>query len=239
MRTMESDKTVGQFVVERPSRARVFERFGIDYCCGGKMPLEEACRKKGLNVQMVLEALRSTDGGSHNDEATDWSRASMSDLADHIVSTHHAYLREELPRLSMMVDKVVGAHGERHTELPRCREIFQGLRVEMESHMEKEEQILFPMVKQLERPQGDVRLPREGIANPIRILEQEHDGAGEALAELRRLTGDYRPPADACNTYRAMLDGLAELEVDMHRHVHKENNILFPRAIGREADLAR
>ncbi len=231
--------SVGQYVVERPSRARVFERLGIDYCCGGKEPLARACEKKGLNPRMVLEAIERGDAQPSVAEQPDWSRAPLTELADHIESEHHSYMREELPRLSSLIERLVEAHGERHPELLGCREVFDSLRRELEPHMAKEEQILFPMIRELEASATLPKFHCGSLRNPIRAMEREHDGAARALSRLRELTGDYTPPGDACNTYRAAFAGLVELEADLHRHIHKENNILFPRAIAAEESLKR
>ncbi len=226
--------SVGQYVVERPSRARVFERLGIDYCCGGKEPLARACEKRDLDPRMVLEAIEREDARSSAGEQRDWSRAPLTELADHIESEHHSYLREELPRLSSLIERLVEAHGKRHRELLGCRGVFDSLRRELEPHMAKEEQILFPMIRELEASATLPDFHCGSLRNPIRAMEREHDGAAHALSRLRELTGDYTPPEDACNTYRAAFAGLAELEADLHRHIHKENNILFPRAVAAE-----
>lgn len=228
--------TVGDMVTQRPARSRVFEKLGIDYCCGGKKPLAEACAAKGLDAQTVLSMLLATEtaADAHPQEQA-WSELSLTELADHIERTHHAYLRQELPRLGAMVRKVAAVHGERYPWMLEVDGIFAGFVAELDSHMLKEEQILFPMIRGMEggTPQqaGDCG---PGIENPIRVMEHEHDDAGRALQRMRDLTNGFTPPPDACNTFRAMLDGLAELEIDMHRHVHKENSILFPKALDLE-----
>ncbi len=240
MRTQEENEiTVGAMVVEDPSRARVFEHFGIDYCCGGKIPLAEACAERGADLDAVLKALHKSQAHASPESQKDWSQESMTSLVDHIVATHHAYLREEFPRLTKMTERVAQVHGERHSELPEVRDVFAALRNELEMHMQKEEQILFPMIKQLDSGvAGGVAGHCGTIANPINMMEQEHDSAGDALGTLRKLTGGFVVPDDACNTYRVMLDGLAKLEVDLHQHIHKENNILFPKALAAETHVA-
>jgi regulator of cell morphogenesis and NO signaling len=226
MNSIESmeEKPVGQLVAERPSRARVFEQFGIDYCCGGKKPLTQACKEKRIGPKQVLEALARSEEPATGQP--DWSAATLTELADHIEHTHHAYLKTELPRLDFMTQKVVKAHGARHPELLKVREVFVALKDEMDSHMAKEEQIFFPACRRLEL---ETELSPVWLGGPIGILTDEHDDAGRALSSLRDLTHDYTPPLDACNTFRAMLDSLHQLELDMHQHVHKENNILFPK----------
>jgi regulator of cell morphogenesis and NO signaling len=237
MSILDTQSTVGQLVKERPARARVFERLGIDYCCGGKTPLGLACRDKGLDPDQVLRELADLDAGPAEDEAVDWSTATLSELADHIVETHHAYLRRELPRLDALANTVAAAHGRPHPERLEVLRVFERLQAELELHMLKEEMILFPMVKKLESVTEPTHFSSGSVGNPISVMEHEHDDAGAALARLRELTRGYEAPADACNTYRALLDGLAELEADMHLHVHKENNLLFPGTLAREAAI--
>lgn len=234
MSTLDAQTTVGQIVAERPSRARVFERLGIDYCCGGKIPLEQVCRKKGLDVTSVLQELRDQGQGASESDSVDWTKAPLTDLANQIEATHHAYLHRELPRLDWLVSRVATVHGPHRPELLDVKTTFDGLKTELEEHMFKEEKVLFPMIRGLESGSRPPVGP-PSVSYPIAAMEHEHDSAGAALLRLRTLTSDYVPPADACNTYRAMLDGLAELESDLHLHVHKENNILFPRAIEAEA----
>ena len=231
--------TVGQLVAERPSRARVFERFGIDYCCGGKKALGEVCAAQGLDTQQIVAALREADQQSAATDEADWTDATLSELIANILDKHHAYLRRELPRLTEIVAKVHTVHGERHPELAEVRQTYDGLRAELEAHMMKEEQILFPLIQGMESSQTLEAAHCGSVQNPIRVMEHEHDSAGAALARMRKLTDGFTPPEDGCNTYRAMLDGLAELESDLHLHIHKENNILFPRATELEATLAQ
>lgn len=237
MSTIGAGKTVGELVAERPSRARVFEQLGIDYCCGGKQTLSAACEEKGLDGQTVVQVLKAVEAEQQTRiaDSTDWTQASLAALCNHIEETHHRYLRADLPRIASLMDKVVGAHGERHPSLHQLRETFAALSDELQRHLRKEEQVLFPAIRQLEgATDREVGFPFGSVANPIRAMEAEHDSAGQALAMMRQLTNDYTPPADACNSYRAMLDALQQLERDLHQHIHKENNILFPRAIDLE-----
>lgn len=197
-------------------------------------------------VEEVAEAEREAEAG-----ATDWTGSPLTELCDHIVATHHQYLYEELPRLEPLIAKVVDVHGERHPSLLEVQEVFGGLRDELVSHLMKEEQVLFPAIRQLESGRTGVAvgaagtvettktarasgLPFGSLANPIRVMEMEHDSAGRALVKIRELTDGYTPPADACNSYRSLLTALAKLEQDLHMHIHKENNILFPRVIAAE-----
>jgi regulator of cell morphogenesis and NO signaling len=237
MSAISTHDTVGHLVAERPSRSRIFERWGLDYCCGGKKPLDQACAEKSIDLHAVMRDLLENDTRPPADPETDWLSASLDSLADHIVETHHAYLREALPRLSELTRRVRDAHGEKHPELVELAATFMDLRYELENHMMKEEIVLFPLVKTLEASDSLPPIHCGSVNNPIRVMEMEHDDAATALTKMRALTGDYTPPADACNTYLAMLDALEELEADMHQHIHKENNILFPRAAALEAAL--
>jgi len=230
--TIDPDTHVAALVVEQPGRARVFERFAINYCCGGKTPLRDACEERGLEVEVVLRALEeSHDAGA---EDTDWMAASLTDLCAHIVSVHHAYLLDELPRLRQLVDKVVRAHGDGHPELAGVEETFAALSYELVEHMAKEEQVLFPACVALEHGAGGP-FPFGSVGNPIAAMLHEHDAVGAMLARLRELTNGYEVPLDSCNSYRAMLDRLETLELDTHRHIHEENNVLFPRALALES----
>lgn len=236
MSRLNVSSSLGEWVAQQPQTARVFEELQLDYCCGGRQSLEQACVAHHLDPAQVLARLdEATASGGGAAGAEDWNTAELSRLCDHIESTHHAYLHGELPRLTSLIEKVVKAHGDRHPELRDVQRVFGALRAEMESHMFKEERVLFPAIRYLEQSVDPVRFPFGSLANPISRMEDEHDSAGTALAELRRLTADYRPPDDACRTFCVLLDALAKLEADMHAHVHKENNILFPRAIRIEA----
>lgn len=236
-------RTVGEIVSERTSRSRVFEQFGIDYCCGGSVTLDEACRKSDVDIDDVCTALDEQHPASGDADEPDWSTLSLSDLADDIVARHHTLLRAELPRLGGLIDRVLDAHGANHPELKDLRDIFAALQNELYSHMMKEERALFPIVKQLEqaRSQGlkSIQFHCGSVNNPIQVMEHEHDSAGAALRRMRELTSGFQPPGDACTTYRALLSGLQELEADLHLHIHKENNILFPGAARLEGELAR
>lgn len=238
---LTAETKVGQIVAERIGRAAVLDRWGLDYCCNGGKPLGVACEAKGADVAAVLAALEASDkkDAAEGDDRTDYAAMPASALADHIESTHHAYLKGELPRLWMHLRKVIDVHGDRHPELAEMGETFSGLRAELESHMMKEEQVLFPLIRRLDQAREAFSMHCGSVGNPIRVMEHEHATAGEALARLHSLSDGYRPPADGCTTYRALFDGLARLEFDLHRHIHKENNILFPRAAALEEALSR
>lgn len=238
MTRLNLDSTVGQWVSTHPQTSRLFEASRIDYCCGGGKRLEQACRDRALDPQQILAQLHEAVKEAGGEPAEDWTQASLATLCDHIEQTHHAYLRTELPRLTTLIAKIVDAHGEVHPELSRVQHEFAALRGELEPHMFKEEQVLFPAIRRLERSETPPVFPFGTVANPIRMMEHEHDNAGNGLAHIRELTCEYRVPADACNTYRAALHGLSKLELDLHQHIHKENNVLFPRAMEMERSLS-
>lgn len=235
MLTINPSQTVGEIVRHKPSLARVFERLQIDYCCGGKVPLSQACQKKGIAITDVISQLADFDAAGEPSEWVDADSLSLTALCDHIESTHHAYLREELPRLDFMTEKVARVHGDKDPRLQKVRQAFVALQAELLPHMMKEERILFPIIRQLEASTDRTGFHCGSVANPVRQMELEHDHAGEALATLHAATDGYVPPEWACNTYRAMLDSLQKLEANMHQHVHKENNVLFPKAIALES----
>lgn len=234
---LNHQNSVGQWVSAHPRTARVFEDLKIDYCCGGGKSLAQACGDNRLDPAEVFERLQQALADPFAASDVNWSQAKLTDLCDHIEQTHHAYLRFELPRLTGLIAKVSDAHGKANPKLSQLQQVFAELRAELEPHMFKEEQVLFPAIRQIERGGPPPPFAFGTVANPIRMMEQEHDHAGDALARIRELTDGFVIPADACNTYRAMLDGLRELEEDMHQHVHKENNILFPRAVKAEQPL--
>lgn len=229
---LSPEMTVGQIVATWPTLARVFEQLKVDYCCGGKRPLGEICSELRLDAKSVVALLQaSIDAlGSVANSELDVTSYSLTELADHIERTHHHYVKSELPRLCEMADRVARKHSWRDERLPDVLETVLGLAAEMFSHMEKEERILFPFVRQIEAG-GPTQFHCGSIANPIRQMEDEHEHAGQAIGRLRELTDGFTPNEEACNTHRALLAGLAEFESDLFRHVHKENNILFPRAL--------
>lgn len=238
MGTIDATATVAQLVIEKPARARIFEEVGIDYCCGGKKSLQQACEEKNLSVEEITRRLLEADQGNNSDER-DWSQATLTELCEHIVQTHHDYLRAELPRISELARKVADAHGESKPAWHEVREVYENLRFELQLHMQKEEHLLFPAIMQMEQADAPLHFHFGTVANPIRMMEFEHDSAAEALEKLRHLTNDYTPDEDACPTTRALLDALEALERDLHLHIHKENNILHPRAIALEEQLLR
>jgi regulator of cell morphogenesis and NO signaling len=225
-------------VTERLDRSRVFEKFGIDYCCGGKKSLAEACAERNVSLEEVVNALTLADAQPGDATEADWTNVNLNELCQHIVKTYHQPLRNELPRLDRLARKVAVVHGQNHPELAQVQETFARLRAALEMHMTKEEMVLFPICVELEKSKHMPVLHCGSVNNPIRVMTAEHDDAGADMASMRKLTNEYAPPSDACGSYRALLDGLAHLETTMHEHVHKENHILFPRAQALESRLA-
>lgn len=234
--SVDTARTVRELVLEFPQATRVFEKLGIDYCCGGGKSLEQACAERNYAVGDVLAALDSQPDNAA--PAADWQKGPLAELIDHIVSTHHAYVKSEVPRLEQLLAKVCTVHGQNHPELNVIREAFTGLGLELSMHLMKEESILFPYIADMERA-ATSRQPRRQppfgtVKNPVQMMVMEHDSAGEALRAIREASQDFSAPADACISYRTLYSALLEFEADLHQHIHLENNILFPRAIALE-----
>jgi regulator of cell morphogenesis and NO signaling len=231
-------QTVREIALEQPTSIRVFEQFGIDYCCGGRKPLAEACIAGNLELDTVIAALEAAAKKSAPDVET-WTNKSLETLIAHIVATHHAYVKRELPRLAQLAEKVVNRHGATKSELPMIAASLAQLDDELTHHLAKEETVLFPYVTSLEQSTShETPKPQScfgTVANPIAMMTREHDAAGTLIAEIRRLSKNFTAPEDACPTFQAFYDGLKEFEQDLHQHIHLENNILFPRAIELEA----
>lgn len=226
-------QNVREIALENPASIRVFEAFGIDYCCGGRKPLAQACAERNIAVDKVIEALEN--GRGTGVAAENWTEKPLGLLAAHIVDTHHAYVRRELPRLGELAQKVVNRHGDTKPELPEIQKRIGQITEELTEHLAKEEVVLFPYIAKLERAKENGSAKPHGcfgtVANPIAMMTREHDAAGVLLGEIRRLSNDFTPPVGACPTFLAFYRGLYEFEQDLHQHIHLENNILFPRAI--------
>lgn len=226
--------TLAAIVDANPGAARVLEHHQLDYCCGGQQTLEQACAERQLDPSAVIAELAEipTNG------VADWTTMEPAELVDHLESTHHRYLHEELPRLAALASKVAQVHGERHPELHKVESTFTELRNDLEPHLMKEERVLFPMIRELAQATTTPEFHCGSIDNPIRMMRFEHDRAGELLVELRGASSDFALPGDACGSYQTLYRGLEELEADTHLHVHKENNVLFPAVEALEAKLA-
>lgn len=237
--TVAIEKTVRELAVENPASTRVFERLGIDYCCGGNRSLREACQSANLRIDEVLDLLEKADLATRlAAKPRNWQAEPLASLIEYIQNTHHKYTREEIARLGPLFEKVCSVHGKNHSELLEVREIFHGVAQELNSHMMKEEMILFPYVLGMEasasRNAQIVRPPFGSVQNPISMMEHEHDSAGKALRAMNEATSGYSAPSDACVSYQTLYRALAAFEADLHQHIHLENNILFPRAVALE-----
>lgn len=239
---IRQDQTVGELVIRHPQLRARLEELGIDYCCGGKKTLAEAVKAAGLEWPPVLTMLQAELCGRRNATETDWSAVTITMLADYILETHHVFMKKQLPRLDALLGKVQKAHGARHGDmLQNVRSVFDSLRLEFDPHLAKEEQTLFPAIKRIDAfmsatgPRPVVHVG--SMAQTIRQMEHEHENLGHGLVELRRLTGGYCLPADACPSFAALYDGLKAMEGDLHEHIHLENNILFPEGLKRETSM--
>jgi len=233
-----AERTVRDIALEQPNSIRVFESFGIDYCCGGRKPLAEACEAGNHSVDEVIAALEAASGAAAT-TTIDWAQAPLEQLINHIVARHHAYVKAELPRLAVFAQKVVNRHGDTQPHLMVLQHTLAQLDEELTHHLMKEEQVLFPYIGSLSAALAlGGSLPEScfgSVAQPIAMMTREHDAAGGLLAEIERLSGHFTPPVGACPTYVGYYAGLREFQQDLHQHIHLENNILFPRAILMEA----
>jgi regulator of cell morphogenesis and NO signaling len=240
--TLGPKATVREFATSIPNAARLFEQVGIDYCCGGSRTLSDACARAGLSLAVVLQRLEEGESEQQQYSSTDpqVESAGLNALVDHIVTRHHGYVKQEIPRLQQLLKKVVAVHGGGHPELPVIQQNFQSLAAEMTSHMMKEENVLFPYIVELEKAVQQGKAPRRPmfgtIANPVHMMELEHESSGDALKRMHEASSGYTAPENACFSYRTLYAALAEFEADMHRHIHLENNILFPRAVNMEEE---
>ncbi len=237
--TVMAEKTVKELALENPTATRVFEKLGIDYCCGGKLPLDQACRAAKLSLDEVLDSLEMAASSARAAQTVhDWQAEPLADMIAHITNTHHKYVREEIVRMAPLFEKVCSVHAERHPELREIRETFQGLADELTMHLMKEEKVLFPFIARMEEEdiQKEPVLPSPfgSVQNPVAMMEHEHDSAGHALRAMREASRGYTPPPQACVSYQALYKALAAFESDLHQHIHLENNILFPRAVAME-----
>jgi regulator of cell morphogenesis and NO signaling len=229
------NKTLAQIVTGNHQAATVFEKYHLDFCCKGKRPLSEAINEKHLPVEAVVKELNEVLDKTASKNTALINYISLSQLCDYIVATHHAYVRQSSTQIGLYLEKIAGKHGVRHPELVEILQLFTTIAEEMTDHMYKEENVLFPRIKELEKHYGEkipLALPASAyIEAPIAMMEQEHESAGSLLEKIREKTNNYTAPADACTTYRVAFAALQAFEADLHQHVHMENNILFPKAI--------
>jgi regulator of cell morphogenesis and NO signaling len=239
--TIQASTKLGDLVNDHPQLAPALERMQLDYCCGGQRTLAAACAEADIDVGEAVDTLARTALAAPTSTSTlpDLVNLTPSALADHIEQTHHAYLRGELPRLAELAERVLAVHGDRHPELAEVQDAFEVLRADLQPHLVREEQILFPLIREI-----DAALRADGwvngeVKNPVGVLQDDHEQVGALLARLHELTNSFTTPEDGCASYRALCDGLRRLADDTHLHVHKENNILFPAAIEHERRLHR
>ncbi len=235
----EKARTIGQIVADNYQAAKVFGRFDIDFCCGGDRTVDEACQETNIDPNEVWQALKELETvGARKDNYTEWS---LDFLIDYIIKNHHKFSRQKLPEIGQYAKKVAGVHGNLHPELKDIYYEFTMLHGEIINHLDKEEELLFPYVKRLVEADKNGEQPDTPdfgkAANPISMMEHEHDQSGAAMKEIRELSDDFTPPEDACTTYRLLFENLEAFEKDLHKHVHLENNILFPKAIELEQSL--
>lgn len=235
-----STSTVGEIVAGDYRTAQIFREFGLDFCCGGGAPVEEACAKKKVDSSLVLDALKGLDEKvSTGDNYNAWE---LDFLAEYIVNTHHSFVRGKLPEIGFYSNKVAHVHGSRHPELIEMYHLFEQLSVELSEHLQKEEDVLFPYIKEL------VRLKKNGeklttkpdfgtAANPVAMMKDEHETAGDIMEQIEQLSNGFTPPEDGCATYKVYFLNLEAFQKDLHKHVHLENNILFPKALALEEEL--
>jgi regulator of cell morphogenesis and NO signaling len=238
--SLDQRNTVREFAIQIPNATRVFEKLKIDYCCGGNKPLDEACNEAGIEVEEVFRLLGDGEPIQATARVEDSESLPLAELADRIVENHHVFTRQELGRLTALLEKVRSVHGANHPELLAIQSEFHTLRAELEPHMLKEERILFPHIKQLEvaATKGAPLpfAPFGSVHNPIAAMMREHDAAGDILKSIRKLSSDFVVPDDGCFSYRTLYNALEALESDLHQHIHLENNILFPRAENMESE---
>ena len=238
------EKTVREVALEFPEATRVFEKLGIDYCCGGNQSLEHACLARNLSVAEVIDSLDiAAQAARAKQQDPPWQKGALADLIEHIVASHHKYTREEIARLKPLLQKVCSVHGRKHPELEIVQNTFDELAQELSTHMMKEERVLFPYIMRMEEAviQKEPVLPAPfgSVENPVAIMVHEHDVAGTALQTIRQSSAGFTPPADACISYQTLYKALSDLEADLHQHIHLENNILFPRALCMEHGARR
>ena len=233
------DRTVADCVSENIKASHIFKKFGIDFCCGGGISIQKACIKNGVDYVLLVEDLQTL--GSSNSQKVHFNKLPLDQLIDHIVGKHHKYIESNIGLLSKYSAKVSWVHGGNSPELIEVNELFQKVAGELAAHIKKEEFILFPFIKKMVKAKDEgthLSIPLfTTLEDPIKMMEDEHEEAGDIFKEIARLTNDYTPPAHACNTFRALLYKLDEFEQDLHEHIHLENNLLHPKALKLEKEL--
>ena len=234
----DGNQSIGALAASRPASIPIFERLGLDFCCRGSRAFAEACRERGIDPDTVRREIDDAEAHTPSPPDRDWARASIVELADHIEQTHHVYAREAFARLASIVPRVVAVHSETHPELRELADLIEELRQDMHDHFIREERVLFPWLRRLERHSEIHTGPPWSVQRPISCMEHDHDAVAACFRRMRDLTHGFAPPAGACASYAAVLHTLADLERDTHVHIHKENNILFPAGMRAEERAA-
>ena len=232
-------RTIREIALQYPQTTKVFEQYKIDYCCGGRKPLSEAVESAGLDVTVVQSMLEKAINDQDNDVFAP-EKLHASELIEYVVGKHHVFTRDALDQLSPLMDKVCDRHGESHKELYLIRSVLRSLSADLLLHMRKEEMVLFPYIKSLAVAQNEGPLVPPHfmtVKNPVRVMMAEHDAAGDFLRQIREFSKDYTAPDGACPSFKALYFRLVELERDLHRHIHLENNVLFPQAVELESEI--
>ncbi|WP_291865912.1 iron-sulfur cluster repair di-iron protein [Maribacter sp.] len=230
------DKTVGETVTENIKTAHIFKKYGIDFCCGGGISIAKACENKNVDFSQLEEELSIVD---RPQKAYDYNSWKLGFLIDHIINVHHTYVQDSIPLILQYSNRVAKVHGHHYTEVLEINELFVAVANELTTHLQKEEMILFPYIKKMVSLKGEIETPPFGtVNNPVAMMEQEHEIAGDIFKKIAQLTNNYTPPENACNTFRALYAKLEEFEQDLHQHIHLENNILFTKAIQLEKELS-
>lgn len=236
----EGKESIGQLAIKDLRKAAIFKKYGLDFCCGGKKTVREACADKGLDATKVEQELQQAEKHQDGGRQVDYTRWSLDFLADYILNTHHSYVREALPELRGYASKVAKVHGENHKELKHIQQLMEEINEELLDHMEQEERQLFPYVKQLVQAKNNMQSPlrqARSLSELVESMEKDHDSVGRAFDLIRKLSDGYSLPQDACASYSLLFKMLQEFEEDLHQHVNLENNLLFPKAIELEKEL--
>lgn len=243
IRKVVSEETIGTIAAKDLRKAEVFKNFGIDFCCGGKKTIKEACEESGLDLSLLTLALTVAETGKGKAEINSYLKWEPDFLADYIINQHHSYYYEEAPIITELLEKVVNRHGSSMPKLFDLQKIFLELKHELDTHFKEEEEFLFPYIKEMVKARrsgnGESLKPFTTIEKSILQMEMEHKGAGILLTDIRKLTGDHVPPEAACNSLQLLFNKLKALEDDLHQHIHLENNLLFPKALELEKSLRK
>lgn len=237
------EKTVGEIAASDVRKAEVFKRWNIDFCCGGKKTVRKACEEKELNVALIEAELNAIDQRTDTKIAQDFERWQPDFLADYIYNQHHLYYYDNKTGIEEMMQKVKTRHGAQFPELEALATLVTELFAELDSHFRKEEMIVFPFIKALVQAKitgkNEALQRQPSLTAPLRVMEAEHEEAGEILAQMQRLTANYEPPANTCNSFQFLYKKLKALDEDLHQHIHLENNVLFPKALRMEKELRK